>query len=599
MRVTCSASSRVRGGRIPAEAPRQHRLAGARRSDEQRVVAAGSGDRQRADRRGVPADVAQVLAVGPARRRGRCRRKLGRWVAAQDRRDSREIAHSGDCHAFDEAGLRRALARDDESVEPVAPCALGHGERPAARAQLAAEGQLAEDGPAVDALRRHLAAGDEQSARRREVVARPRLREVRGCEVDRDAPVRELEAGVAHGGVHALARLTDGGVAAADDGEARKAGAQIDLDGDPACGEAVDGEGGEAGEHGPIVERFALHGTRALCRICDGSVTTWRPRRVVTKPSQVRHVRGATRNAPRSSVRPMSSTHTTIAGSRDPRRALGALGEGLALAHLERLGYALVARNHRTRWGEIDLIVFDGTTLVFVEVKTRRASGRAGSALDAVAPVKQQQVRRIAAAWLAEVADRPQIRRAALRRGRGDRQRDGGPAAPRPPRGGLLMGSALDELELRVGRRLERHAVQRRDADPADRRPVIWRRVADVRRELPAGVPRVGADHVAIACDLGDDRRGGDGCARRVAVDDRAPIVAVQVAERRSRRTGGSRPVARPRAARRGEPRCSSCAGRACRCSRRCARRRRPSPRPAGPPGTALRAPRGRAAWSR
>ena len=93
----------------------------------------------------------------------------------------------------------------------------------------------------------------------------------------------------------------------------------------------------------------------------------------------------------------MSSTHTPIAGSGDPRRALGARGEGLALAHLERLGFALVARNHRTRWGEIDLIVFDGTTLVFVEVKTRRAAG----------PVKQQQVRRIAAAWLAEVADRP------------------------------------------------------------------------------------------------------------------------------------------------------------------------------------------------
>ena len=89
----------------------------------------------------------------------------------------------------------------------------------------------------------------------------------------------------------------------------------------------------------------------------------------------------------------MSSTHTPIAGSDDPR------GEGLALAHLERLGYALVARNHRTRWGEIDLIVFDGTSLVFVEVKTRRASGRAGSALDAVAPVKQQQVRRTIKIW--------------------------------------------------------------------------------------------------------------------------------------------------------------------------------------------------------
>jgi len=104
----------------------------------------------------------------------------------------------------------------------------------------------------------------------------------------------------------------------------------------------------------------------------------------------------------------MSSTHTaTAAGTGDPRRALGDRGERLALAHLGRLGYTLIARNHRTRWGEIDLIVFDGTTLVFVEVKTRRSSGSAGSALDAVAHGKQQQVRRMAAAWLAEVEDRP------------------------------------------------------------------------------------------------------------------------------------------------------------------------------------------------
>jgi putative endonuclease len=103
----------------------------------------------------------------------------------------------------------------------------------------------------------------------------------------------------------------------------------------------------------------------------------------------------------------MSSTHTAVAGTGDPRRSLGARGERLALDHLERLGFALVARNHRTRWGEIDLIVYDGTTLVFVEVKTRRASARAGGALESVALAKQQQVRRIAAAWLAEVVDRP------------------------------------------------------------------------------------------------------------------------------------------------------------------------------------------------
>ncbi len=52
---------------------------------------------------------------------------------------------------------------------------------------------------------------------------------------------------------------------------------------------------------------------------------------------------------------------------------LGRLGEELAAAHLRRLGFATLARNVRTRHGEIDLIVFDGRTLAFVEVKTRLA----------------------------------------------------------------------------------------------------------------------------------------------------------------------------------------------------------------------------------
>jgi putative endonuclease len=91
----------------------------------------------------------------------------------------------------------------------------------------------------------------------------------------------------------------------------------------------------------------------------------------------------------------------------DPRRSLGAAGEQLAAAHLQRLGYTVVDRNHRTRWGEIDIIAHAGATLVFVEVKTRRASARAGSPFDAVDRRKQAQVRRMAAAWLARVGDRP------------------------------------------------------------------------------------------------------------------------------------------------------------------------------------------------
>jgi putative endonuclease len=93
--------------------------------------------------------------------------------------------------------------------------------------------------------------------------------------------------------------------------------------------------------------------------------------------------------------------------SADPRQHLGSTGEDLALAHLERLGYELVARNHRTRWGEIDLVVHNGEALVFVEVKTRRASGSGRGPWEALHERKRAQVRRMAAAFLAEVRERP------------------------------------------------------------------------------------------------------------------------------------------------------------------------------------------------
>jgi putative endonuclease len=101
---------------------------------------------------------------------------------------------------------------------------------------------------------------------------------------------------------------------------------------------------------------------------------------------------------------------SVAAMSTDLRRQLGRLGEDLALAHLERLGYRAVTRNHRTRFGEIDLIVSDDTTIVFVEVKARRVDASAGSALESVSPRKQRQVRGMAAAWLVESIDRPRSR---------------------------------------------------------------------------------------------------------------------------------------------------------------------------------------------
>jgi len=93
--------------------------------------------------------------------------------------------------------------------------------------------------------------------------------------------------------------------------------------------------------------------------------------------------------------------------SSDVRPHLGRLGEDLALEHLERLGFRVLERNYRTRYGELDLVVSDSATIVFVEVKTRRVGATAGSALESVATRKQRQVRGMAAAWLVDRRDRP------------------------------------------------------------------------------------------------------------------------------------------------------------------------------------------------
>ena len=90
--------------------------------------------------------------------------------------------------------------------------------------------------------------------------------------------------------------------------------------------------------------------------------------------------------------------------SDDRRHHLGHAGERLAAEHLERLGYTIVTRNHRTRYGEIDLVAADARTLVIVEVKTRRGRGHPW---DALGERKQRQVRRMGIAYMSEVEDRP------------------------------------------------------------------------------------------------------------------------------------------------------------------------------------------------
>jgi putative endonuclease len=91
----------------------------------------------------------------------------------------------------------------------------------------------------------------------------------------------------------------------------------------------------------------------------------------------------------------------------DPRRHLGQLGEQLAAEHLLRRGFEIVERNYRTRWGELDIIAFDGRTLAFCEVKTRQGNGDRRRTFDALHQTKRSQVRKMAGRWLIERSDRP------------------------------------------------------------------------------------------------------------------------------------------------------------------------------------------------
>jgi putative endonuclease len=92
--------------------------------------------------------------------------------------------------------------------------------------------------------------------------------------------------------------------------------------------------------------------------------------------------------------------------STDLRHRLGRHGERLATEHLVRLGYDIVERNYRTRWGELDIVAFDGTTLAFCEVKTRRLSTRSGP-FDSLRPAQRHRLRKMAGAWLSNHPRRP------------------------------------------------------------------------------------------------------------------------------------------------------------------------------------------------
>ena len=81
-------------------------------------------------------------------------------------------------------------------------------------------------------------------------------------------------------------------------------------------------------------------------------------------------------------------------------REAGTLSEDLACAHLRDAGLSLLARNVQCRYGEIDLVMLDGETVVFVEVRYRRG-GRFGDGIDSVGASKRERLGKAASVYLA------------------------------------------------------------------------------------------------------------------------------------------------------------------------------------------------------
>ncbi|MCY9659014.1 YraN family protein [Paenibacillus chondroitinus] len=89
-----------------------------------------------------------------------------------------------------------------------------------------------------------------------------------------------------------------------------------------------------------------------------------------------------------------------IEPGKDNRKQLGKLGEDAAEAFLIGKDYRILERNWRCRTGELDIVAEQAGTLVFIEVRTRRSTGRFGTAKESVDVRKQMKVKETAQFYL-------------------------------------------------------------------------------------------------------------------------------------------------------------------------------------------------------
>ncbi len=73
------------------------------------------------------------------------------------------------------------------------------------------------------------------------------------------------------------------------------------------------------------------------------------------------------------------------------KKIKGETAENLAVSYLETLGYKIIDRNFRTKFGEIDIVAKDGNTLVILEVRSK-SYGRFGNPEETINKLKIQKI---------------------------------------------------------------------------------------------------------------------------------------------------------------------------------------------------------------
>jgi putative endonuclease len=86
--------------------------------------------------------------------------------------------------------------------------------------------------------------------------------------------------------------------------------------------------------------------------------------------------------------------------------SIGQQAEQLALQYLQQQGLKLCQRNFRGRFGEIDLVMRDANTLVFIEVRLRKITAF-GGAEGSITASKQKKIQLTASQYLQRYGEQP------------------------------------------------------------------------------------------------------------------------------------------------------------------------------------------------